>query len=429
MNELATRHWAFAPGLVFFNHGSFGACAQEVLAAQRAWVDEMERNPVHFLGRRSAELLRTARGQLAAELGARSDDLAWMVNATQGVDLVVQSLLRSGRLAAGDEVLVTDHEYGACESLLQRASARAGVRVHPVPLPLACDDGEVLDRIVQALTARTRLLLVSHITSATARRLPVAALAQALRERGVLTLVDAAHAPGQIDLALDAQGADFTAGNLHKWMGAPKGSAFLHVRPEHHGLIEPGVAGWGWRAEQGESGHEGSVGASVLERRLLWLGTRDISPWLALPAALDFHRRVLRPGRARCRALLRQAQRGLLDLLGAEPPVADDQTDQMALLPLRSEQAVALQRWLFEHHHIEMPATRWLGAAGERRFLRLSVQVYNDEADVAALHAALAEALRLGLFTRQGAQGDAEQVPRGARIPASGGLRRCKSSP
>ncbi len=198
-----------SPDVVFLNHGSFGACPREVFADYQRWQLELERNPVEFLGRRSADLLRAAREHLAAFVGASAADLVFVANATSGVNVVAQSLA----LQPGDEVLTTDHEYGACDATWQRACAAAGAHYRRVEVPLPFDADSWAARLLSAITPRTRLIFASHISSTTALIFPVAQLCAAARQRGVLTLIDGAHAPGHITLNLDAIGADFYTGN------------------------------------------------------------------------------------------------------------------------------------------------------------------------------------------------------------------------
>jgi isopenicillin-N epimerase len=378
------------PDIVFLNHGSYGACPQEVLAAYQGWQREMERNPVQFLGRRSGALLAQARNSLGEALGARAEDLAFVPNATTGVNTVARSLA----LRPGDEVLATDQEYGACDATWQRVCAQQGAAYRRVEVPLPFEREHFVQRLLDAAGPRTRLVFASHIASTTALVFPVAELCAAARERGLLTLIDGAHAPGQIDLDLDAVGADFYTGNCHKWLCAPKGSGFLHARPEHHALLHGTVTSWGAVAEvTGHTGFDAYTGHTLLERRLQWQGTRDVAAWLAVPAALDFQRRHDWPAvRTRCHALAvalmhRVAARSRLRVIAR-----DDDFAQMAPCPVNTDDAEALRARLFEHHRIEVPVTRHAG----RTFVRVSVQAYNSEGDLAALEAALAQELRAG---------------------------------
>lgn len=200
------------PDLIFLNHGSYGACPREVIAAWQGWQLQLERNPVEFLGRRSAGLLATARQHLADHLGARRDDLVFVQNATTGVNCVARSLA----LQPGDEVLSTDMEYGACEATWRRVCAATGALYRRVEVPLPFDPASWTERLLAATTERTRVLFVSHIPSVTALIFPVAQLCAAARARGILSVIDGAHAPGQVALNLSDVGADFYSGNCHK---------------------------------------------------------------------------------------------------------------------------------------------------------------------------------------------------------------------
>lgn len=377
------EHFLLDPEVVFLNHGSFGACPREVLQAQQDWQREMERNPVHFLGRRSAGLLRQSREALAGFVGAQADHLVYVPNATTGVNIVARSI----ELAPGDEVLTTDLEYGACDATWQRLCEAQGARYVRVNVPLPLQRDQLADRLMAAATPRTRLVYISHVTSTTALVLPVAEVVRAAHARGLPVLVDAAHAPGLVDLDLDAIGADYTTGNAHKWLCAPKGVAFLHARPQHHERLHATVTSWGYAAGSGgHTGFDAYLGSSVFERRLQWQGTRDISGALAVPTAIAFHRRHLGGAmRERCRALARQALQAQLARTGLESIGRDDDFAQMVPLPVPPTDTEALRSWLFERHRIEVPVTRH----GDRCFVRISVQAYNDETDLAKLAGAL----------------------------------------
>lgn len=372
------------PDLVFLNHGSFGACPAEVLEAQWRWQRELERNPVEFLGRRSAALLREAREALAGFVGARADDLVFVPNATTAVNIVARSL----DLRPGDEVLATDHEYGACDATWQRVCAERGAVYRRVELPLPFEREAFAARVLAAAGPRTRLVFASHVTSTTALVFPLAELCAGARARGLLTLVDGAHAPGQVPLDLQALGADFYTGNAHKWLCAPKGSAFLHAQPGQHERLHATVTSWGYaEAVTGHSGFEAYLGHSTLERRMQWQGTRDIAAWLAVPAAIAFHRR---PEVAARRAWCHGAAVALMHRVAARQGLAaigaDTDFAQMAPLPMATDDPEALRRRLFERHGIEVPVTSHAG----RHFVRVSVQVYNDDTDLQRLEDALA---------------------------------------
>lgn len=370
------------PGVVFLNHGSFGACPREVLDAQHRWQTEMERNPVAFLGRRSAGLLAEARATLGAALGARGADLVFVPNATTGVNIVAQSF----PLAPGDEVLATDLEYGACDAAWRNACAKRGAVHRRVEIPLPYVRGQVVDRLIGAAGPRTRLIYASHITSTTGLILPLAELCAAARERGIATLVDGAHAPGQIALDIDAVGADFYAGNCHKWLCAPKGSGFLHARPERQALLDAPVISWGYaEGTGGHSGFDAYLGATPFERRLQWQGTRDVSAWLAVADAIGFQQRHDWPSiRRRCHDLAAHALSVLTRRHGLSPIAQDDDWAQMVAIPVPPQDPETLRRRLYDESRIEIPVTAHAG----RTFVRLSVQGYNTAEDVDRLLAA-----------------------------------------
>ena len=374
------EHFLLDPSIVFLNHGSYGATPREVLQAQQRWQAEMESNPVAFLGRRSGELLASARAALGAYLGTSADHLAFVTNATTGVNTVARSL----NLQPGDEVLSTDHEYGACDATWRWVCERSGAVYRPIEIPLPFSSSDFAQRIMAAVTPRTRLIFLSHITSTTALIFPIEAVCAQARARGILTLIDGAHAPGQIDLRLEDIGADFYTGNGHKWMCGPKGSAFLHARPEHHAMLQAPVVSWGYVAEGmgGHTGFDAYTGAGMLQRRLQWQGTRDLSAWLALPAAIDFQQRHdWAAVRRRSHERAVQALHRLRQRFGLEAIAADSDLGQMAAIPVPHQDAEALRRRLFDESRIEVPVTQHAG----QTFVRVSVQGYTTDAELEAL--------------------------------------------
>jgi isopenicillin-N epimerase len=332
--------------LTFLNHGSYGACPAPVFERYQELQRELERNPVEFLGRRFAQLTGEARAALAAFVGARADDLVFVPNATSGLNAVIRSL----PLEPGDEVLTTRHEYGAVARTWEFVGAQL---VYAEP-----------DELAGAIGPRTKAVSVSHITSPTALVLPVEEICAAAREAGVLSIVDGAHVPGQLPLDLERLGADVYAGNCHKWLCAPKGSAFLWARPEHQRWIEPLVVSWGYGVE-----------TSFAERHG-WQGTRDPAAALTVPAAIEAHATF---DLERCRRLATSFHDRL-------PPVGSTPAPQMWASEIETDDPDALQRSLFDEHRIEVVAQRWEG----RSLLRVSIAPYNDEADVERLLEALA---------------------------------------
>jgi isopenicillin-N epimerase len=374
------------PDIVFLNHGSYGACPKPVFDAYQRWQLELERNPVAFLGRRSASLLAEARRQLGDFLGVPSEDLVFLPNATHGVNTVARSLA----LQPGDEVLATDHEYGACDATWEFVCRQRGASYRRVAVPLPFDAAGWAQRLLDAATPRTRVVFTSHITSTTALTFPVQALCAGARRRGLTTLIDGAHAPGQIALDLAAVGADFYIGNCHKWLCAPKGAAFLHARPERQAELDAGAVSWGYVAgSAGHTGFDAYTGRTPFERRLQWQGTRDLAAFLAVPAAIDFQRTHDWPAwQRRGHDMACALQRRVLARNGLAPIAPDEAFGQMVPIPVRTDDAAALRAWLFDAHRIEVPVTQHDG----RSFVRVSVQAYNSEADLAVLERALAGA-------------------------------------
>jgi len=370
--------------VAFLNHGSFGACPRPVFQAYQRLQRELESEPVDFLAyeRTLPDRLAAARQMLAEFVGARRDDLVFTSNATTAVNTVARSL----DLRPGDEILTSDHEYGAMDRLWDFLAEKTGARVVRAPLPFPLDDpAAVVDAVWSRANERTRVLFLSHITSVSGVRLPVEPLVARARERGVVSIIDGAHAPGQIPLDLDALGADVYAANCHKWLLAPKGAAFLHVRREFQDQVEPLVVSWGWRSDR--------PGPSRFIDQQEWTGTRDVSAWLAVPAALDFLREHDWTGAvaARARVMLLETRDRLHELLGGPilcPP--DPWLAQMAAVALPAGvDGEDLHRRLRARRAVEIPWTRFAG----RDWLRLSVQGYTSHEDIDrlldALHAEL----------------------------------------
>ncbi len=365
------------PEVVFLNHGSYGACSRAVFSRYQAWQLELERQPVEFLGRRVEELLAEARAGLAAYVGAGPDDLVFVENTTAGINVAARAL----DLQPGDEVLTTDLEYGALNFMWERLCAQAGARYvcAPVGLPTSGAD-EIADAVWAHAGPRTRAVFVSHLTSATALILPAEELCRRAREAGIVSIVDGAHVPGQLPLDVESFGADVYVGNCHKWLCAPKGSAFLWVRPELQSSIEALSIGWGF-------GEDSSFLARN-ERQ----GTRDPAAYLAVPDAIAWHaEHGWDEQRARCHGLALAARGRLAELTGLEPLAPPELLGQMVAAPLPAGlDANALKARLYDEFRIEIPVLK----RGDERFLRASFQGYNDESDLEALVDALELLLR-----------------------------------
>jgi isopenicillin-N epimerase len=384
--------WSLDRDLIFLNHGSFGACPTEVLRHQAALRAEMEAEPVRFLSRELDDRLAAARQALGTFVGADPDDLAFVSNATSGVNAVLRSL----PFSPGDELLTTNHAYNACRNALEFVAARSGARVAvaDVPFPVASPD-VIVESVIARVTPRTRLALLDHVTSPTGLILPIARLITELGARGVEVLVDGAHAPGMVPLDLGALGATYYSGNCHKWLCSPKGSAFLWVRRDRQRDVRPLTISHG--ANVTRSGH------SRFRLEFDWTGTTDPTGFLTVPKAIEYVGSLLPGGwpavMARNHELAVEGRRPLCAALGSSAPCPDDMVGSLASVVLPDGPTAdigwrrpdPLQRRLFEDWRIEVPVMSW--PAAPRRLIRISAQLYNRRADYERLAEALGKEL------------------------------------
>jgi isopenicillin-N epimerase len=348
----------------------------------------MERQPVQFLARDLESLLDHARAELARFVSADPRDIAFVPNATTGVNAV----LRWMKFEPGDELLTTDHAYNACRNALEQVAAHRGVSVvvAQIPFPISSED-QVVDSILHALTPKTRIALIDHVTSSTALVLPVGRIVAELASRGVETLVDGAHAPGMIALDLDAIGAAWYTGNCHKWMCAPKGAGFLHVRRDKQHDTHPAVTSHGARTTR--------VDRCAFRLEFDWTGTADPSPYLCVPEAIRFIGSLTQGGwpdvMRRNRALAMSARDRLCACFGDVPPAPDSMIGAMCtvFLPDIFEGRTSdpqgfdpLQTALVDRFHVEVPVAPWHGG---KRMIRTSSQLYNQGSDYDVLVRAL----------------------------------------
>lgn len=379
--EPLAAEWSLRAGVTYLNHGSFGPSPLAVQQARRRWTDELEAEPMDFFVRRLIPLLDEVRARLGAFVGAAADDLVPVDNATWGMNVVAASV----PLGPGDEVLTNDHEYGAVLRLWEHRCREAGARlvVAPLTTPLTTPN-DVVDALLGPLTPRTRLIVVSHVTSPTAIVLPVEELCHRARERGVPVCVDGPHAVAMTPLDLGRLDCDFYTASCHKWLSAPFGSGFLYVNPRQQARVRPVVISWGRKYPPGTSG--------TWRDEFLWLGTRDPAAILAVPAAIELLESIgLDAFRRRTHALARHARERITALTGLPPLTPDDAAwyGSMVTLPLPPGGGPALQQALWERHAIEVPIVEWNG----RRMVRPSCHLYTRRADVDRLVAALTEEL------------------------------------
>lgn len=385
--------WTLDPTIVFLNHGSFGACPRKVLETQSGFRAQMEAEPVRFFARELPELLDSARSTLAGFLGADADGLAFIVNATTGVNTALAAI----SLGSGDEILVTDHGYAACRNAVEVTARRAGAHVIEARLPFPINaPEEVLETILEGITPHTRIAVIDHVTSPTGLVFPVRDLVRELESRGVTTIVDGAHAPGMFELDLTEIDASFYTGNCHKWLCAPKGAAFLHVGANWRDRTHPLVTSHGASAPLGDR--------SRFRLEFDWTGTGDPSPWLSVPAAIETLQAMVPGGWPgifdRNRRLVLEARTELCSSLGVESPAPDIMIGSLAAVHLPAENDTyppaveeidPLQERLFREDAIEIPVTFW--SDPRRRAVRISAHLHNTLEQYRYLAAALTRIL------------------------------------
>ncbi|HIO76876.1 MAG TPA: aminotransferase class V-fold PLP-dependent enzyme [Gammaproteobacteria bacterium] len=385
--------WSLDPDVLHLNHGSFGACPNRILEQQTQLRQQMEYNTLRFFEQDLPDLLETAREALGIFLGAPASDLVFVDNATMGVTTVLSNL----NLIAGDRVLITDHGYNACSNAARFFAEKTGAVVDLINLPFpGSDSNEVIERILKGCTSRTRILLIDHITSPTALIMPLEDIVPAVQQRGIQVLVDGAHAPGMLPLRLAELGADYYTGNCHKWMCAPKGTAFLYVRSEHQSNLHPLTISHGMNRPVGES--------TRFRLEFDWIGTRDLTGFLTLPALIDYMDGISNEGWAgimvRNRALAVEARDLICQELGLELPCPVDMIGSLATICLPGSVETTftdyhvidpLKQILRRQYGIEVSLSAWPSPAG--RYLRISTQLYN----ALSQYRQLTEALQLEL--------------------------------
>jgi len=364
--QAIAEQWQLRDGTIYLNHGSFGPPPAPVRAARQRWTDRLDAQPMDFFFRTMQPDLLQARQRVADFVDvAGVENLVFAENATYGMNVVADSF----PLAVGDEVLLTDHEYGAVKRIWQRTCRRAGAEMKTVTLPLPVQSADQLvDAIFAEVTGRTRLLVVSHVTSPTAIIMPVDEICRRARREGIAVCVDGPHAPAQIPLSIDSLDCDYYTASCHKWLCGPFGSGFLYVHPRRQEEIRPPLLSWGTLPpDQPGRWHD----------EFTWTGTRDPSAYMAVPAAIDFLESVgLEAFRARTHFLAQYARQRLIDLTGLEPivPDSDKWYGSMAHVPLPPGDCLALQTALWERHGIEVPIID----LNDRRYVRVSCHLYTQ---------------------------------------------------
>ena len=376
MNTLKSQ-FLLDENIHFLNHGSFGACPRPVFADYQEWQRKLEHEPVRFMEDEVLLALANSRKALSELVGCEANDLVYFPNPTTALN----TFIRNMDLYPGDEVLTTNHEYGALDRTwkyyCQRWKAR--YRRQHIRLPLQSRE-DFIEQLWAGVNERTRCIFISHITSPTALIFPVAEICRRAREKGIMTIVDGAHVPGHIDLNISELDADVYAGACHKWLCAPKGTSFLWVRPEHQHRVHPLVVSWGWESEQ--------PGESQFLDWHQWQGTRDMSAFLAVPAAIRFQQEhgwdLIRN---QCHQWVLDTIQAVQDITGVPPlcPASSTWLGQMGSMAIPVRDPERFRKQLLTDYHIEIPVFQWENHV----FIRVSYQGYNDKDDMTILTRAI----------------------------------------
>ena len=375
------KHFLLSQDVTFLNHGSFGACPKPVFEKYQYWQRELERQPVQFMAEAIYKHLKSARDSLGNFIGCNGDDLFFVPNPTTGVNTIINNL----DLSPGEEILSTDHEYGALirgwDSISKKTNARFIKR--EIPLPCTTHD-DFIEYFWEGITEKTKVIFISHITSSTAMIFPIHEICRRAREQEILTIIDGAHVPGHIPLDISEIDPDVYVGACHKWLCAPKGSSFLYVRKSFQDKIRPLIVSWG------KEGTDPSDSSFLLENQ--WQGTRDMSAFLSVPDAIEFQQKnnwidLIK----KCKWLVRETRSRLDEYFELTHlcPNNNEWLGQMASIEIKTSDPIKIKNTLLEEFSIEVPIFEWK----EKNILRYSVQVYNDQQDVDLLIYALRDLL------------------------------------
>jgi len=361
--------------ITYLNHGSFGACPKVIFEDYQNWQFKLEKQPVQFFTEELYYALKKSRESLSKFLGCGQDEVLFFQNPTTAVSNIIYNL----DLKPGDEILMTDHEYGA----LVRAwnawgkKVKVYIKYANVTLPLESKD-KFFEDVSKKISSKTKVLFLSHITSPTGLVFPIKDIIDFAKEKKIITIVDGAHVPGHIDLSIQNLGCDFYTGALHKWMCAPKGASFLFVKKEHQKWIKPVIYSWGKDGDDPEP--------SEFLQDFQWQGTRDMSAFLTIPKVINFFKNDIEIFQEHSKKLILNSREQFQRVLGTHPiSKGDDFLGQMISFPLPNSIDGNLKDLLWENHNIEIPIFEW----NKEKFIRLSIHIYNDQKDIDSLMNAL----------------------------------------
>lgn len=373
------EHFLIDPDITFLNFGSFGACPKTVFEEYQRLQRQLEYEPVQFIVKDGMELLAAARKSLAAYLGCMHDDIVFVTNPSYAVNTIAKSF----PFKSGDEILSTNLEYGALDRTWNYYAKKSGAKYiqQEITLPIVSKEAFIED-FWKGYNDRTKAIFISHITSATGLILPVKEIVDEANRRGLITIVDGAHAPAQVELNISELGADIYAGACHKWMMAPKGSSFLYVSKEHQHWVDPAIISWGY-----ESDHPSE--SQFLDYHQT-NGTRDFSAFLTVPKSIEFMEQHNWPNVTNeCQKLVRENAARFCELVGSEPlaPLNEEFIGQLFSIPINTEDPMVLHDLLYEKYKIEIPVPVDNG----QTYLRYSIQAFNDRKDLDRLFEVMQE--------------------------------------
>ena len=369
------KHFLLDPNITFLNHGSFGACPKVVFDNYQYWQRELEKQPVKFFTKILYEKLENSRKKLSNFIGCDHDELIFFQNPTTAVSNIICNL----NLQSGDEVLMSSHEYGALIRSWVEWGVKKNIKIvqQEVKLPLTTEN-EFIESIWRGVTPKTKVIFLSHITSATGLIFPVEKIISMAKQKKIMTIIDGAHVPAHISLNIHKINCDFYTGALHKWLCAPKGASFLYVKKEHQARVKPLIYSWG---KEGDD-----PGPSEFLQDFQWQGTRDMAAFLSIPSAIDFYHDYLEKNLKLCRKNIKYAFKNLELILKTEPiSNGGDWIAQMVSHPLPKSAPLDLKEILYNQHKIEIPIFKW----GNRMFIRISMQIYNEKKEIDLLLSAL----------------------------------------
>ncbi len=365
---MKNKHFLLDPKIIFMNHGSFGACPKPIFDDYQKWQRRLEKQPVLFSTETIYDLFRKSRIALGEFVGCHEDDIVLFQNPTVAVSNVMYSL----KLQPHDQVLMSNHEYGALVRAwsIWARSFNVDIVQRNVELPL-CSEEEFVDNIWSGVTPKTKVIFLSHITSATALEFPVKKICELAKAAGIITIIDGAHVPGQINLNIKSLGCDFYTGACHKWLCAPKGTSFLYVKDKHQSWMRPLIYSWG---KDGDD-----PGPTEFLQNFQWQGTRDMASFYTLPTVIDYYHKYIKDSRKNCRKLIQLVASQLTSILGTAPIFSSKKwINQMVSHRLPKEAPADLKTNLLKKFNIEVPIFHWHG----ERYIRVSCNIYNNKTQI-----------------------------------------------